>query len=317
MKFRTLLFATTLLPLSVFAQKKEVVELGRDVSLLQDQMRTLQRSQDEKFAALTILIQQALEAANKANTAVAVLQSGLNDRLGEQSKSVGGTVAGIGTKVDQMSDQFGGVRESVADLNARMGKLDAKLTDISNAIRTLSMNGGQSQAPPPQDGIPSATVPPGSSGQSQPQGTPPSAEATYENANRDLSGGKIDLALQEFQEYLKWFRNTDLAPNAQFHIGEIYLRQGDNDNAIKAFDAVLETFSENNKTADAHFFKARALFQAGQKTAASKEYCEVVKRYPKNPLAPKAKSALLGMGYSGTCGVASSAAPAAKSRKRR
>lgn len=306
MKFRLVLLAATLLPLSSFAQKKEIVELQRDIALLQDQVRTLQRSQDEKMSALTVLIQQALDAATRANTAIAVLQSGLNDRLGEQSKAVGGTVSGLGTKVDQMSDEFRGVRESISDMNSRMGKLDQKLTDISTAIRTI---GTAPAAPPPAD--PTAPQAGGT-----PSGPAPSAQATYENALRDLSGGKNELAMQEFQEYLKWFRQTDLAPNAQYYIGEIYLRQHDTDNAIKAFDAVLEAFSENNKTPDAHFMKARALFEAGQKTAASREYCEVVKRYPKNDLAAKAKSALRGMGYSGTCGVAA-AAPPAKSRKRR
>ena len=70
-----------LTPLAVFGQKKEIVELQRDVALLQDQMRTLQRSQDEKLAQLTLLIQQALEASNKANTSMAVLQNSLSGVL--------------------------------------------------------------------------------------------------------------------------------------------------------------------------------------------------------------------------------------------
>ena len=309
MKFFALLIAAVLLSPGAFAQKKEIVELQRDIALLQDQVRTLQRSQDEKIATLTVLLQQAIDAANKSNTAVAVLQATLNDRFGEQTKQVGTNVANVSGKVDQMAEEFRGVRESISDLSSRMGKLDAKLTDVNNAVRVLSQ-------PPVQPPTPeSGGTPGGATGTPGPPGAAPAASTLYESAMRDYSGGRLDLAMQEFQEYLKWHRNTELAPNAQYYIGDLYLRAGDTDNAIKAFDAVLEQFTENNKTPDAHFMKARALFQAGQKTAASKEYCEVVKRFPSTDLAKKSQSALRGMGFSPTCGVAAST-PANRRKKR-
>jgi tol-pal system protein YbgF len=308
MKLWILTTVAAALPFSLFAQKKEIQELQRDIALLHDTVRSNQTAQSEKMAQMALLLQQAIEAANKASTAVAVLQSTINDRFSEQNKTVGGNVAGVGTRVEQLSDEFRGVREAIADLSTRMGKLDAKLTDVSNAVRTLS---APSAAPPSVSGT---TTPVGAAA-ATPSGPAPSAAATYENAYRDYSGGKNDLALQQFQEYLKWFRQTDLAPNAQFYIGDIYLRQGDYENAIKAFDAVLEQFSQNSKTPDAHFLKAKALFQSGQKTAAGKEYCEVVRRYPSSDLATKSKSALKGMGLSTGCGVPA-AAPAKRAKRR-
>ena len=50
---------------------REIVELQRDVASLQEQVRTLQRTVDERMAALTTLVQQALEANNRTNTSVA------------------------------------------------------------------------------------------------------------------------------------------------------------------------------------------------------------------------------------------------------
>ena len=47
-------------------------------------------------------------------------------------------VATLGTKVDQMADDFASVATNVADLVRRMNALDSKLGDISSAIRTLS-----------------------------------------------------------------------------------------------------------------------------------------------------------------------------------
>ena len=40
------------------------------------------------------------------------------------------------------------------------------------------------------------------------------ANDLYDNAMRDKGSGKLDLALQEFTDYLKWYGNTELAPNA-------------------------------------------------------------------------------------------------------
>lgn len=280
-----------LTPAAVFGQKKEIVELQRDIAQLQDQVRQLQRSQDDKLGQLTALIQQALDASNKANTAIAMLQGSLTDRIGQQAKDLVGPVAGVGTKVDQMADEFRSVREAVADLSARMGKLDAKLADINNAISTLR---NPPAAPPPTGGT---GLTPGSAGPATP---PPgmSAETTYQNAYRDLQSNQLDLALQEFTDYLKYFPNTDYAPNAQYYIGDIYLRKGDTDNAIAAFDAVLERFSENSKTPDARYMKGRALVQAGKPTAAAQEFREIVKRYPDREVAAKAKAQLKALGYS-------------------
>ncbi len=294
-----------LTPLAAFGQKKEIVELQRDVALLQDQIRTLQRTQDEQLAQIKLLVQQALDASSKANTSMAVLQSGLTERMGEQAKNVVAPMQGVSTKVDQLADEFRSVREAVADLSARMGKLDARLTDINNAVATL-----RNPVPPPSgDGTtPQASLPGGS-----PSGPPPgtSAEATYQNAYRDMQGGQMDLALQEFSDFLKYFPNTELAPNAQFYIGDLYLRKGDTAKAIAAFDAVLERYSENPKTPDARYMKGRALVQAGKPTAAAQEFRELIKRYPDKDISGKAKSQLKALGYS-----TSSSKPAARRRKR-
>ena len=139
-----------------------------------------------------------------------------------------------------------------------------------------------------------------------------SAEQSYQNALRDMQGGQLDLAQQEFLDYLKYFPTTDYAPNAQFYLGDIALRKGDAEGAIAAFDAVLERFSENSKTADARYMKGRALITAGKPTAAAQEFRELIKRYPDSGLADKAKSQLKALGYS-----SSPAAAPAKSRKRR
>lgn len=281
---------TRLLPLILlatpfaFGQKKEVIELQRDVALLQDQVRTLQRALDEKTTALTVLMERTLDSINKANTAVAVLESGVREKLQQQERSVAAPVASVGAKVDQMAEEFRFLRESIADLNSRMQSMQTQLTDLKNAMTTI-------QAPPPP--------PTGAAA----NGTPPvgvSADGLYRDAMRDYSTGKFDIALAEFNDYLRWFPNTEFAPNAQFYIGMIHYNQQEWEPALQNFDMVLERFPENSKTLDAMYMKGMALLKSGQRTAAAQEFRSLIAKSPSSPVAEKAKAEMkkLGLSYS-------------------
>ncbi len=274
-----------LAPFLAFGQKREIVDLQRDVAQLQDQIRSLQRSLDEKVAALQVLAQQSLDSSNKANTAVAVLQSSLMDKLSDQAKNVAGPVAGVGTKIDQLSEDFRGLKESINDMNARLAKLESRVTDLGTVVRTMN-------APPPAP--PGAASGSGAVPSSPPPGVSP--DQTYQDARRDFTSGNYDAALQEFTQYLRWFDNTEWAPNAQFYIGEIYRTQKDYDNAIKAYDLVLEKYPENNKSPDARLMKGKTLVLMGQRNAGADEFRTLIKRYPTSDAAKKAAAELRALG---------------------
>jgi len=264
------------------AQKEKIAEIQRDMLLMQDQIRALQRSQDEKLAAMQVLLQQTLEATNKANTAVAVLDSSIATKLKEQEKMVGAPVANLGSKVDTMANDFAGVRESITDLSARLGKLQTQITDINSAIKTL-----QKQPEPPP------AVPPANPN-APPTGV--TAESLFNSAMRDKTAGNSDLSIEGFQSYLKWFGNTDLAPNAQYYIGEIKYLKGDYDGALQAFDTLLEKYPDNAKTCDAMLQKGRALVKAGFKAEARQEFTSLIKKFPTHENASKAKTELAALG---------------------
>jgi tol-pal system protein YbgF len=273
-----------------FGASKEIQELQRDVALLQDQVRTLQRAQDEKFAAMQALVQQTLDSVNRTNTALAVMENKFNDTMKQQQLSVSQPVACVGQKLDQMAEDFRAVRESVLDMNTRMGKLDAKMADLQNLINTMQ----RPAAPPPgspNSGDLGATT-------QAPTGPPPGMQAgpSYTNAYRDYIGQKYDLAMQEFTDYLKYFPKTDFAPNVQYYIGDIYYRKGDYDNSLQAFDAVLEQWSENSKTPDAHFMKGMSLRKMEKRDAAAKEFRDVIAKYPDSEIAARSREQLKQLG---------------------
>ena len=283
-----------------FGASKEIMELQRDVALLQDQVRTLQSALDQKVATILALTQQTLDSVNRTNTAVAVMENRFNDTMKQQQQSLTGPVANVGQKLDQMSEDFRAVRESVLDMNTRMGKLDAKIADLENVLNTVRAPA----APPPATGAPS----PGDGNSSLSPGVGPGAAAAapqglqagtlYTTAYSDQLAGKYDIAFQEFNDYLKYFSGTDLAPNAQYYIADIYYRKADYTDALTAFDAVLERFQESPKTPDAHYMKAMCLMKLGRNDAAAREFRDVYSRYVNDhpDIAAKAKAQLRDMG---------------------
>jgi tol-pal system protein YbgF len=287
---RTFILFVALAPLT-FGASKEIVELQRDVAMLQDQVRNVQKSLDEKVTTIQTLVQQTLESVNNTNRTMAVMQDRFNDAMKQQQASVSAPVATVGQKLDQMSEDFRAVRESVLDMNTRMGKLDAKMADLQNLINTI-----KAPAPPP----PGATSPIGAPGapDGAQAGPPPglSADAAYTNAYRDYLGGKYDLAMSEFTDYLKFFSNTQFASNAQYYLGDLYFKKQDYTNALQAFDNVLERFPDGNKTADAHYMKGMALLQLDRKDSAAREFRDVYTSYPDSDLAAKAKARLKELG---------------------
>lgn len=298
--------ALLLTPSLSFAASKEIQELQRDVAQLQEMVRGLQQSQNEKLAALTVMVQQAADAATKANTSVAVLDNSIRQTLRDQEKNVVAPVAGVGTKIDQMTTAFQALQESVSDISSRLNKLQTQMVDMQNAVRTINAP----PAPPPAAADAGATAP------GVAAGSPPApAETLYANAQRDRLGGKLGLALQEFADFLKYYPTTELAPNAQYYIAEIHFSQGDMDSALKEFDLVLEKYPDNNKTADALYMKGQTLVKMGRRTQGGQEFQELMKRYPGSDLAGKACTQLKAMGL--RCAAAARPAPVKKTIRRK
>lgn len=252
---------------------------------LQDQVRALQSGFDTKMATLTAQVQQAADAATRTSTALAGLQGAIQEQL----KLAVAPVAGVNTKIDEMTTSFQQVQNGMADVTTRLSNLEQQIKDLSNQVRTINTP----PAAPPPGAVPSGPAA---------AGPPPDGGTLYSNADRDRLGGKSDLALQEFQEYLKYYSAGPLAPNAQFWIGYIHFTQGDYDDAVKEFDQVLVQFSPNTKTPDAYFWKGATLVKLGQRNNGAKEFREVIKKYPGSDAASKAKAQLRQLGLPVTAG---------------
>ena len=313
MMFRRLLVCVLLAtPALSFAASKEIMDLQRDVALLQQQLRDLKSSQDEKLAALTELTRAALEAANKANTGTAVMQSSLNKNLEDQLRQVVGPVAGMNSRLDGVSNDVRTLQQAMSDLAAMVAKMQSQLNDINQRLQAMN-----TPAPPPPGPNTAGGGAPGTGGA---EAAPPIPSTDlYNNAMRDKGSGKLDLALQEYQDYLKWYPTGEFAPNSQFYIGMIHYGQGDYEGAAAAFDMVLEKYGDNNnKAREARLYKGRSLLKIpGHKTEGADEFAELIKRYPTSDEAKQACSERIALGLRCAVPAAAPRNQAAKKGKSR
>src|SRR6267378_2310770 len=260
------------------AVARELIELQRDVTSLLQGQKDLATQVTQDHTGMRTIVDQTNSSLGK-----------IEGTMGSLQKSVQDVQANSGARLDTMSTQVQGLSDNLEEIKSRLGKLNQQLVDIQNSVQSLDakISGGGTPAPaagaasPAGSGsakpIASAGSSPGSS--VLPAGAP-SADTLYSNGLRDITSGKYDLALSEFQDYLKFYGDTDLTSNAQFYLGEISYKQKQYGEAVAAYDKVLTNYPKSFKLGPARLRKGMALIELGQKTAGIRELREVVKRFP-------------------------------------
>jgi tol-pal system protein YbgF len=235
------------------------------------------------------LVEQSGDTIGKLNGTMSALQKSMQD-----------VQANSGARLDTMSTQVQGLSDNLEEIKSRLGKLNQQLVDLQNTVQSVDakISGGGAATPAAGGGMSSqpagGSVAPAGAGAGA--GPAPSADTLYSNGLRDITSGKYDLARQEFQDYLKYYGDTDLASNAQFYLGEIAYSQRNYDQAVSEFDKVLNNYPKSFKLAPARLRKGMALIELGQKTSGVRELREVVKRYPGTDEERKARAKLKELG---------------------
>jgi tol-pal system protein YbgF len=281
-------YATALTLLSVLwlgatparAVSKEMIELQTQMQAVQDQMARMQQSFDERMGVMKNLMDQNTDSMNKAAASIGSLQTLLQKQQGED-----------GTRVDQLSGQIQTLNDSLDELKARLSKVSKQLEDMQAAQQNLASQ----QAPAPGQ-APAMSQP--SAQQLAAQAPPP--DVLYNSGLRDYNAGNVDLANQEFSDYIKFYPNTDLAGNAYFYLAELSYRQGNYPVAVKNYDLVLQSFPDGNKAAAAELKKGYALVELGKKDDGIAALRHVAQRFPRSNEALQAKEKLHKMGVATT-----------------
>lgn len=296
-----------LAPQPASAVNRDMVQLQEQVAQILQGQQDLRSAMDQNNASMKTLVQQQVDSVNH-----------LAGRMESLEKAIQDVQANSGSRIDTMAQQTQGLTDNVQDVQARVGKLGQQLTDMQNLLQSIDGKVSGSAPAPGQANPgsnpgtnPSTNAEPGpnggsamnnggNGGGSMPSMPPISADTLYQNSLRDYNTGKYDLARQEFSDYIRNFPTNDLASNAQFYLGEIAYAQGDYKGAISAYDAVLQNFPHSFKLSDSLLKKGMAEEELGMKTSATRDFRDVVKRFPGSDASRRAQSKLHEMGVSAT-----------------
>ena len=104
--------------------------------------------------------------------------------------------------------------------------------------------------------------------------------------------GNWSLAIQGFESFMKTFPKSDLADDAQYYIGETYYMSGRFQDAVGAYDLVIQRHPSSNTLPDTYYKRGMAQKALGQAAAAKESLSFVIKTYPSSDAAFLAKQAL-------------------------
>lgn len=272
-KLSFILMALLLMGGNLWAASKEMIRLQGDVSMVLDMMRDLQKSHDTQSAVLKTLVEQIAEQ-------VAQLRRSIDEIKSSNQQ----TQAAVASKVETINNQIGSVNSGLDLILDKISKLSSQLAEIKakQDVEVLKED-TQSSAPGSASGRPAV---------------PPSPDQLYNSAYSDYMKGSYGLAIQGFEEYLKFYPDTELSDNAAYWIGECDYVQRKFPDAITAFDKVISTYPDGDKAPAAMLKKGYSLLESKQTQEGIRELRSVMQKYPGNDAAQLAKDRLTAMGVS-------------------
>jgi len=115
-----------------------------------------------------------------------------------------------------------------------------------------------------------------------------SAKEAYDRNIQKFKQGDLNGALQGFSDFLVQHPTSNMAPNAQYWLGECYYGKKDYERAIEAFDRVKLSYPTSEKVPAALLKKGFAYLALKDRGRASTILRQVADAYPKSPEAGKA-----------------------------
>jgi len=229
-------------------------------------------------------------------------------RVAKLEESVGQSLAGVQEESRRSrADMNESLKSALEEMRRTAGQVDEnthyvrelsqKLDEIKYSIQTgrSGVTAKPSVVTPPAPAVAAVTpaptrAPDAGRAQTEPSLlTPVNPEEDYRRAKQDYDRGNLELAKLEFEEYLRLYPDSELAPNAQFWLAECYFKSDDLERAVQEFQKVYTEFPQNAKMADAMLNEAYAHVRLEQNSEAVKLLKRVIADYPVSPAAQSAK----------------------------
>jgi len=262
------------------AQNREHQQLTAEARMLQEQTQQLAIA----VAALSETLNQAVKA--------------INTRIDDTNNANRKGFADQKLLIDNMANDVRVVRERTDDTNLRIATLREELEAVRGSMLAMQQQQQISLAPPPVVD-PNAPIDPNAP-VAVPAPVPAPLPSTlglsptrmFETARGDYFAGQYSLAISGFDAFLKAFPRSESAGEAQHLIGESYASQSRFEDAVAAYNAVIQNHPMSSIVPETYYKRGIAQERMGQIDAARESWESVVKTFPDSDGARLAKQGL-------------------------
>jgi tol-pal system protein YbgF len=273
-------------------------ERDAQVAALAQTIAQLQKERDGHINTLN----QAIAQVNTLNQAIAQLRGERESQVSAIHETIAQVRAERDAKVSALNETIAQVRaerdakgnafnDTVAQVQADRQNTKTKDDSLSTVPARREPETGQetsvASVPNSQTSAVQAEASQGVQGRDSME-SPAQIKDAYERNIATFRQGNLDAAAQGFSQFLTRYPKSDLAPNAQYWLGECYYGKRDYARAIEAFDRVKLIYPTSDKVPAALLKKGFAYLALKDPHRASSVWRQVVDGYPKSPEANKA-----------------------------
>ena len=256
-------FALRLTPVALALATGACFATRNDVRILQDDITKFRTSQ------------QTADSARAAQLAQ------VTATLGEVNDSLRATSARMARWQANAQGDIRNIQEQLVQIQELTGASQQRLLDLR---RDLEEKSAPPPAPIPGDTTRAAVAPAA--------GAAPGPATLYKLAFDQMSRGSHSTARSGFQTLLDQYPTSDLAPDAQYYIGETLQAEGNTSGADSVFSLVVSKYPSAPRAATALYKHGLFLQKAKRTSEARQAFQTVIDKYPRSDEAALAREQL-------------------------
>ena len=257
-------FALRLSPVALALATGACFATRNDVRILQDDITKFRASQ------------QTADSARAAQLAQ------VTATLGQVNDSLRATSARMGKWQANAQGDIRNIQEQLVQIQELTGASQQRLLDLRRDLEEKS-----SPPPSPVPGVPGDT-----SRAAAPASGAPGPATLYKLAFDQMSRGSHTTARSGFQTLLEQYPTSDLAPDAQYYIGETLQAEGNTSGADSVFSLVVSKYPSAPRAATALYKHGLFLQKAKRTSEARQAFQTVIDKYPRSDEASLAREQL-------------------------
>ncbi len=255
-----------------FATRDDIRIIQNDLAVMRAEQAQRDSIESARLASVVELLSLTQDSLRNLSARVVRLQG-----------DVRGDLYSLGQQLLQVQELSGQSQRRLQELRAAMEQRQAE----------MQRQEMQPQAPAVPAGVPpgpTSSAPAGQPAASQPQ--TPGPNQLFQLALDQLRRGSTGAARLAFQDLLRQYPSSDVAPDALYYIGESYAQEGAVQSADSAFGAVVARFPESERAPTAMYKRAGVLRDAKNVQAARAVLEALVRQYPRSEEAELAREML-------------------------